>query len=61
MKYIITFVVSFLLVSMLNYVAGAIANVPTFEFTTGIIVSLVLSVMIFAIAALIPDEEVADV
>ncbi|WP_432354672.1 DUF2929 family protein [Sporosarcina sp. A2] len=60
MKFIMTFVWSFLLVSMLNYVAGAIANVPTFEFTTGIIASLVLSVMIFAIAAIIPDEPVAE-
>ncbi|MCM3756480.1 YjzD family protein [Sporosarcina aquimarina] len=60
MKFIMTFVWSFLLVSMLNYVAGSIANVPTFEFTTGIIVSLVLSVMVFAITAIIPDEPVAE-
>ena len=61
MKYIMTFVWSFLLVSMLNYVAGATANVPTFEFTTGIIVSIVLAIVIFAIDAMIPDEPVADV
>lgn len=60
MKFIMTFVWSFLLVSMLNYVAGAIANVPTFEFTTGIIVSIVLSLMIFAISAVIGDEPVAE-
>ncbi|MDW0111431.1 DUF2929 family protein [Sporosarcina aquimarina] len=60
MKFIMTFVWSFLLVSMLNYVAGAIANVPTFEFTTGIIVSVVLSLMIFAISAVIGDEPVAE-
>lgn len=60
MKFIMTFVWSFLLVSMLNYVAGAIANIPTFDFTTGIIVSLVLSIMIFVITAIIPDEPVAE-
>lgn len=60
MKYIMAFVWSFFLVTMLNYVAGSIAGVPTFDFMAGIVASVALGVMIIVISAIIPDGEVAD-
>ncbi|MBD7985113.1 DUF2929 family protein [Sporosarcina sp. Sa2YVA2] len=61
MKYIMAFVWSFLLVTMLNYVAGSIAGITSFDFMTGVIVSVILGVFIIVITAAIPDGEVADV
>lgn len=61
MKYIMAFVWSFLLVTMLNYVAGSIAGIVSFDFMTGVIVSVILGVFIILITAAIPDGEVADV
>ncbi|GKV57899.1 DUF2929 domain-containing protein [Sporosarcina sp. NCCP-2222] len=60
MKYIMTFVWSFLLVTMLNYVTGSIADIQGFDFMGGVIVSVVLSIVVIAISAIIPDEPVAD-
>jgi tryptophan-rich sensory protein len=60
MKYVITFLWSFLLVTMLNYVAGSIAGVASFDFMGGVIAAVVLAVVVLAITAIIPDEEVAD-
>ncbi|MDW0117005.1 YjzD family protein [Sporosarcina thermotolerans] len=60
MKYIMTFFWSFLLVSMLNYVAGSIAGIASFDFMTGIIASVVLSVIILLMTTAIPEGEVAD-
>ena len=54
------FVWSFFLVTMLNYVAGSIAGIPTFDFMAGIVASVALGVMIIVISAIIPDGEVAD-
>lgn len=62
MQYIVTFIWSFLLVSMLNYVVSAVNDVP-FDFQTGAIISVVFSVLIFVIGAIIPNEptpEAAD-
>ncbi|EON73457.1 YjzD family protein [Lysinibacillus sphaericus] len=62
MQYIVTFVWSFLLVSMLNYVVSSVLGVP-FDFQTGAIISVVFSVLIFVIGAIIPNEptpEAAD-
>jgi len=62
MQYIVTFIWSFLLVSMLNYVVSAVIGVP-FDFQTGAIISVVFSVLIFVIGAVIPNEptpEAAD-
>ena len=62
MQYIVTFIWSFLLVSMLNYVVSAVIDVP-FDFQTGAIISVVFSVLIFVIGAVIPNEptpEAAD-
>lgn len=55
MQYIVTFIWSFLLVSMLNYVVSAVIGVP-FDFQTGAILSVVFSVLIFVIGAIIPNE-----
>lgn len=59
MKYIMAFVWSFLLVTMLNYVAGSIAGLP-FDFRAGLVASIVLAVIILCITSLTPDGEVAD-
>lgn len=60
MHYIMTFVWSFLLVAMLNYVAGSIVGTE-FDFMTGVTVSIVLAVVVLIITAVIPDESPADV
>jgi len=44
---------------MLNYVSGAIANVP-FDFMPGVIASVVISVIIILLAESFPEGEVAD-
>lgn len=59
MKYIMAFVWSFLLVTMVNYVAGSIAGMA-FDFRAGVVASIVLAVIILCITAITPDGEVAD-
>ncbi|MBZ5200455.1 YjzD family protein [Planomicrobium chinense] len=59
MQYIGTFFWSFLLISLLNYVVSAVQNVP-FDFMLGVYVSLAVSILIFVISAIIPDEPVAE-
>lgn len=59
MQYIITFFWSFLLVSMLNYVVSSVLSVD-FNFMNGVIVSLVFSVLVIIIAAIIPNESTPD-
>lgn len=59
MRFLVTFIWSFLLVSLLNYVAGAIANVP-FNFEAGIYVSVVVAFLIIALGEAIPNEPVSD-
>ena len=59
MKYVMTFFWSFCLISMLNYVSGAIANLP-FDFMPGVYVSLVVSVIVILLAESFPEGEIAD-
>jgi predicted PurR-regulated permease PerM len=59
MQYIITFFWSFLLITMLNYVVSSVLGVE-FNFVAGAIISLVFSVLVFIITAVIPNEPVAD-
>lgn len=59
MKIIMTFIWSFLLVSLLNYVVGSIANIP-FNFEAGAIISVGLSILILAIGQIIPEGPVTD-
>ena len=55
-----TFFWSIALVSMLNYVAGAIANIPVFDFTTGVIVAVIAALLVIFIGESLPEGEVAD-
>jgi len=59
MKIVITLVWSLMLVTLLNYVVGAIANIP-FNFETGAILSVVFSIFILIMGKVIPDGTVAD-
>ena len=59
MKFVMVFFWSFLLVTMTNYVAGSIAGV-SFDLMGGVIAAVVLAVIVLAMTAMIPDEEVAD-
>lgn len=58
MQYIMTFVWSVLLVSMLNYVVSSVQNVE-FVFMNGIIMSIPVAIMVLIIAAIIPNEPAA--
>ena len=55
MQFIGTFFWSALLISLLNYVVSAVQNVP-FDFTLGLIMSLVVSIFIFIIGSIIPES-----
>lgn len=59
MKYIVALAWSFFLVNLLNYVVGAIANVP-FDFQAGAIISVILAVLIVALGESMPEEPVSD-
>lgn len=59
MRYIMTFFWAFLLVTMLNYVAGSIANV-SFNLMPGLIISLVVSVLIIILGESLPGEPTTD-
>lgn len=43
---------------MLNYVVSSVLGVP-FDFVAGAIISVVVSILVFIIAAIIPNEPVA--
>jgi predicted PurR-regulated permease PerM len=55
MRFIGTFFWSFLLISLLNYVVSAVQNAH-FDFMNGVIISLIVSVLIFIISSIIPDS-----
>lgn len=59
MRYIFGLILSVLLVSMLNYVVSAILGVE-FNFMNGVYVSLIFAVLVFIIAAIIPNESTPD-
>lgn len=59
MQYIATFVWSFILVSMLNYVVSSVIDVP-FDLQVGAILSVVFAVLIFVIGAIIPNESTPE-
>lgn len=59
MRFIMAFIWSFCLVTLLNYVVGSIANVP-FDLTPGIIMSLFVAVLVIVLGEAIPNKEVAD-
>lgn len=55
MKYIMTFLWSFLLVSMLNYVVSSVLGAE-FNFNNGAFISVIFAVLVFIISAIIPNE-----
>lgn len=57
MKIIFTLVWSFLIITMLNYVVSSVANVP-FDFLLGAYISIAVTVIIYIIAAIIPNDPV---
>ncbi|HLR11911.1 MAG TPA: YjzD family protein [Sporosarcina sp.] len=59
MRFIMAFIWSFCLVTLLNYVVGSIANVP-FDLTPGIIMSLFVAVLVIVLGEVLPNKEVAD-
>jgi predicted PurR-regulated permease PerM len=59
MQYIITFFWSFLLVTMLNYVVSSVMGAD-FNFVAGAVISVVFSILVIIIAAVLPNEPVAD-
>ncbi len=59
MQYIGTFVWSFLLITLVNYVVSAVQNVP-FDFMVGAYISIGVSILIFVMSAVIPNETVAE-
>lgn len=60
MRYIMTFFWSIALVSMLNYVAGAIANIPVFDFTGGVVVAVIAALLVIFLGESMPEGEIAD-
>lgn len=54
-----TFVWSFILVTMLSYVTGAIANIP-FTFMPGAVLSVIAALVIIIIGEALPEEAVSD-
>ena len=59
MRYIMTFFWAFALVTMLNYVAGSIANID-FNFSAGIVVAVIAALLVIFIGEALPEGEVAD-
>ncbi|QUW21666.1 DUF2929 family protein [Sporosarcina sp. Marseille-Q4063] len=59
MRFILTFVWSFALVTLLNYVVGAIANVP-FNFEAGIIISVVVGILVILVGESMPEGPISD-
>lgn len=59
MQYIVTFIWSFLLVTMLNYVVSSVLGVD-FDFQTAIVTSVVFTILVFIIGAVIPNESTPE-
>ena len=59
MRFILTFVWSFALVTLLNYVVGAIANVP-FNFEAGIIIAVVVGILVILVGESMPEGPISD-
>ncbi|AMQ22482.1 YjzD family protein [Geobacillus sp. JS12] len=54
-----TFFWTFLLVQMATYVMGSMQGIG-YNFTTGALLGVIVTVLIFVVAALIPDEPAGD-
>ena len=58
MRYFWTFFWAFLLVQMLSYVVSSMTVGGVFEFKTGAIISVVVSILIIIAAAVLPKQPV---
>ncbi|MGF2615341.1 DUF2929 family protein [Rossellomorea vietnamensis] len=57
MKYFLTFFWTFLLVEMLTYVVSSMTGAP-FEFQTGAIIAVFVTLLLFVVSMIIPNEPV---
>jgi hypothetical protein len=57
MRYFWTLFWTFLLVQMLNYVVSSMTGV-TYDFMTGNILAVIVTVLIFVVSAIIPNDPV---
>lgn len=55
-----TFFWSIALVTMLNYVAGSIANIIEFNFSGGVVVAVIAALLVIFLGESLPEGEVAD-
>ncbi|GKU81775.1 YjzD family protein [Niallia sp. NCCP-28] len=55
MRYLFTFIWSFLLAQMLTYVVSSM-NGSSFSLSTGFILSIIFTVLVFVLGAIIPNE-----
>ncbi|KSU62211.1 hypothetical protein AS034_08760 [[Bacillus] enclensis] len=59
MKFFWTFFWAFLLTQMLNYVVSSM-NGLSFHFMTGLVLSVVITVLLFVMTLIIPNDPVED-
>ncbi|HYK72297.1 MAG TPA: YjzD family protein [Pseudoneobacillus sp.] len=59
MRYFWTFFWTFLLVQMLNYVVSAMSG-TTFNFVTGTILAVIVTVLLFVVSLIIPNDPVEN-
>jgi hypothetical protein len=57
MSYFWTLFWTFLLVQMLNYVVSSMTG-ATFDFVTGSILAIIVTVLLFVVSAIIPNDPV---
>lgn len=56
MRFIMTLVWSFLLVTLVNYVAGAVANVP-FQIEAGMLISVVFALLVVIVGETLTEPK----
>lgn len=59
MQYIMSFIWSFMLISMLTYVVSSVLGAH-YSFTNGAIISVIFAVLILIVTAIIPNEPTPD-
>ena len=59
MRFLVTFFWSFLLMQMITYVVSSMAGAG-YSFTTGVIISVIVSLLVFVLTAILPNEEPAE-
>ena len=59
MRYIVTFLWSFLLMQMITYVVSSMAG-AAYSFSTGVIIAVIVTLLVFALTAILPKAEPAE-